>query len=208
MRSILLRQHEGAFGFRSKRTVEPGAAAVDAATDLEPQAEQPVHSHHGAPVGVVAGQLTAARRTAARRRLQRLPPRRPHRQPAHLTLLSRMRWHPQQRVNFAVLEKKGEAQLVAVADGRERARITHDGYVTAVAFSPDGQTLATASADGMARLVAVADGRERTRIIRTRGLKMVAESREIARITHDDSVYAVAFSPDGQTLATASLDKT
>jgi hypothetical protein len=36
----LLRQHDGAFGFRSKRTVEPGAAAVDAA--LEPQAEQPV----------------------------------------------------------------------------------------------------------------------------------------------------------------------
>jgi hypothetical protein len=71
------------------------------------------------------------------------------------------------------------------------ARITHDGPVTAVAFSPDGQFLATASGDigqtkGEARLVAVADGRER------------------ARITHDDAVRAVAFSPDGQFLATAS----
>jgi WD40 repeat protein len=34
---------------------------------------------------------------------------------------------------------------VAVADGHERARITHDAAVRVVAFSPDGQTLATAS---------------------------------------------------------------
>ena len=82
------------------------------------------------------------------------------------------------------------ARLVAVADGRERARITHDDAVYAVAFSPDGKTLATASCDKTARLVAVADGRER------------------ARITHDGWVSAVAFSPDGQSLATASVDKT
>jgi hypothetical protein len=65
MRSILLRQHDGAFGFRSKRTVEPGAAAVDAAADLEPQAEQSVHGHDGALVGVVAGQSTAAQQRVA-----------------------------------------------------------------------------------------------------------------------------------------------
>jgi WD40 repeat protein len=76
--------------------------------------------------------------------------------------------------------------VVLMPDGRERARITHDGEVNAVAFSPDGQVLATASGDGTARLVAVADGRER------------------ARVTHDDTVNAVAFSPDGQSLATAS----
>ena len=70
------------------------------------------------------------------------------------------------------------------------AHITHDDYVEAVAFSPDGQFLATASLDNTARLVAVADGRER------------------ARITYDAEVYAVAFSPDGQFLATASRDKT
>ena len=77
-----------------------------------------------------------------------------------------------------------------MADGRELARITHDSTVWAVAFSPDGQLLATASADGTARLVAVADG------------------RELARITHDKAVTAVAFSPDGQLLATASADDT
>jgi len=36
---------------------------------------------------------------------------------------------------------------VAVADGRERARITHDNPVEAMAFSPDGQLLATKSGD-------------------------------------------------------------
>jgi hypothetical protein len=70
------------------------------------------------------------------------------------------------------------------------ARIAHNGAVTAITFSPDGQTLATASNDKTARLWVVADGRER------------------ARVTHDDEVSAVAFSPDGQFLATSSEDKT
>jgi WD40 repeat protein len=95
------------------------------------------------------------------------------------------------------------ARITAVADGRERARVTHGGEVTAVAFSPDGRFLATASrnkekegtaegsiAIGEARLVAVADG------------------REIARVTHYGEVNAVAFSPDGRFLATASDDIT
>jgi WD40 repeat protein len=91
-------------------------------------------------------------------------------------------------------------RLVAVTDGRELARITHDDRVDAVTFSPDGRLLATASKDilpittvsqgGTVRLVSVADG------------------RELARITHDDQVTAVAFSPDSRLLATASSDKT
>jgi Novel STAND NTPase 1/WD domain, G-beta repeat len=70
------------------------------------------------------------------------------------------------------------------------ARVVHDGSVKAVAFSPDGKPLATASDDKTARIVAVADG------------------HELARVTHDGLVVAVAFSPDGKSLVTASYDKT
>jgi WD40 repeat protein len=70
------------------------------------------------------------------------------------------------------------------------ARIAHNGAVSAVAFSPDGKLLATASSDHTARIVSVADG------------------HELARINHDGAVWAVAFSPDGKLLATASGDNT
>ena len=68
--------------------------------------------------------------------------------------------------------------------------ITHDDGVWAVAFSPDGKYLATASSDDTGRLW---DG---------------TTGREVARLNHDDQVSAVAFSPDGKYLATASWDKT
>ena len=62
--------------------------------------------------------------------------------------------------------------------------------MNAVAFSPDGQKLATASSDSSARLWDVGTG------------------KQLQRLEHDRSVNAVAFSPDGQKLATASDDKT
>ena len=40
----------------------------------------------------------------------------------------------------------GTARLIRAADGSEVARVEHGGRVNAVAFSPDGELLATASA--------------------------------------------------------------
>ncbi|NEO78219.1 AAA-like domain-containing protein [Moorena sp. SIO4G3] len=66
----------------------------------------------------------------------------------------------------------------------------HQDSVWSVAFSPNGQRLATASGDAIARI-------------------WDNQGNQIALLTgHQDSVRSVAFSPNGQRLATASVDGT
>ena len=66
--------------------------------------------------------------------------------------------------------------------------IGHDGYVWALASSPDGKTLASASVDRTVRLWDVSKGQAR------------------AVLKHDAAVTCVTFAPDGKTLATAGID--
>jgi WD40 repeat protein len=67
-------------------------------------------------------------------------------------------------------------------------KIKHDGGVQSVAFSPDGELLATASYDDNARIIKTATG-----VV-------------LHKIEHGDSVRSVAFSPDSELLATGSSD--
>ena len=67
----------------------------------------------------------------------------------------------------------------------------HSGFVQAVAFSPDGKRLATASVDQTAKVWDAESGKE---LLTLRG--------------HSGSVNKVAFSPDGKRLATANANGT
>ena len=66
----------------------------------------------------------------------------------------------------------------------------HGGPVSAVAFSPDSQTLATGSWDHMIKLWNLATGRLRATLV-----------------GHRDKVGALAFSPDGKVLGSVGLDQ-
>ena len=67
----------------------------------------------------------------------------------------------------------------------------HESRISCVAFSPDGQTLASGSSDTAIRLWNLHTGQHKTTLTLHRG-----------------SVTSVAFSPDSGTLASGSQDKT
>jgi WD40 repeat protein len=69
--------------------------------------------------------------------------------------------------------------------------LQHQGLVRAVAFSPDGRTLATGGMDRAARLWDVSTGRLR-----------------VPPLLHRDTVSCLAFAADGRNVLTGSHDRT
>jgi len=117
----------------------------------------------------------------------------------------------QRALRYALAGKRGESLLCSlqelslkddewlrrqagnlVGSDYERLRLTlwHAGGVRAVAFSPDGRTLVTASDNNTARLWDAHTG------------------EPLVPLQHKSRVVAVAFSPDGRTVATGSWDNT
>jgi WD40 repeat protein/serine/threonine protein kinase/tetratricopeptide (TPR) repeat protein len=87
--------------------------------------------------------------------------------------------------------------LMRQFQGRNTTLVGHGGTVWCVAFSPDGQRLATAGATNPA------NGDQAAKVWDAR------TGRELLSITgHVAQILGVAFSPDGQRLATASFDGT
>jgi WD40 repeat protein len=91
----------------------------------------------------------------------------------------------------------GEVKLWDVADGKEVLTFDgHTGYLTCVAFSPDGKRLASSAVDDTVRVWDLEAGKEAL------ALKIHADD---ADQTHR-FIQAVAFSPDGKRLASGGGD--
>jgi len=83
------------------------------------------------------------------------------------------------------------------ATGAEVTRITHEGGVRSVAFSPDGRWVVSGSWDGIARVWDVSADLSTG----------AATGTEVTRMTHWRWVDAVAFSPDGRWVVSAGCDE-
>jgi WD40 repeat protein len=121
---------------------------------------------------------------------------------------------PQGNAILAQMKAKGERAAQAskillseVKTGREIARFGKD-TVTALAFSPDGKTLAVARQSMEAVLDVKPAAAEDTKTFAIYLWDIATRKVHTQLVGHKGPVTALVFSPDGYTLASSSDDKT
>jgi WD40 repeat protein len=100
-------------------------------------------------------------------------------------------FHPGGHTLAGNMGMDGTVRLLDLAAGKVAVLTGHASAIEAVAFSPDGRTLATGSTDATIRLWDLATGQT-----------------TITLTPHGGYVVSVAFGPDARTLASASTDNT
>ena len=84
----------------------------------------------------------------------------------------------------------GKTLVWDIISGEEVARLMHNGQVTSIAFSPDGERIVSGGDDITARVLNLSSG------------------QEMAHMSHGDRVLSVAFSPDSKWVVSGSMDGT
>ena len=93
-----------------------------------------------------------------------------------------------------------QGDIGRLGDGKNEALVAHKDAIYALAFSPDGKTLATAGYD---RVIHLWDVPDPNGIVKD-------EKEKKPRLTlkdHSDAVYGLSFHPDGKLLASVSADR-
>jgi len=150
---------------------------------------------------------------------------------AHTGSVRALDWHSGKKL-LASCGEDGKARFWRIADGAKALEVAdHEGAALAIGFSSDGSSFATGGADKVLRVYNVADGKKVAEFTNAEAVRAVALHEDgkyyaaaqgsavldwrvpSVKAVHSMSghgglVHAVAFAPDGKSVASAGQDKT